>query len=127
MWETQCDHFSVAWAIIYRDSYGYYPCCMAGPVLNSKAVGQGPVLVDKRICNCFCLALESSTGLFWKPLGFWGQFCGVESHLFFHPSKDIVGLEANLNDRMLASHVKGHEFHTQQCDHSIKTRQNVDI
>lgn len=39
MWETQCDHFSVAWAISYRDYYGYYPSYIAGPVLNSHGTG----------------------------------------------------------------------------------------
>lgn len=86
MWETQCDHFSVAWTIIYRDYYAYYQSYMAEPVLNCKAMGEGPVLMDKRIYNCFHLVLESRTDLFWKPLGF-GAILWVESHLFFIPAR----------------------------------------
>lgn len=64
MWEVQCDHFPAAWASSYRDYYGYYPSYMAGPILNSKTMGQGPGLTDKRFCNYLHLVLESRTGLF---------------------------------------------------------------
>lgn len=89
-------------------------------------MGQGPILVDKRLCNYFRLVLEKRTGLFWKPLESQGQFVGWRATCFSF-QQGHVGRGANIIDRMLASRVQGHEFHTQQCNHSTKTKQHVDI
>lgn len=89
--EVQCDHFPAAWAISYRDYYGYYPSYIGGLIPNSKTMGLGPIFVDKRLCNYFHLVLESRSGLFRKPLGSWGSSYGGEEPLVFHSSKDMGG------------------------------------
>lgn len=85
MREVRHDHFPVAWAISYRDYYGHYPSYRAGPILNSKTMGQGPGLMDKRLAIISTWCLKAGLASFENLWGPGGNF------RVFHSSKDMWG------------------------------------